>query len=346
MKEKTRRDSMGIKRFLVLGLVYVVVLSGLVVTLGLGDYSLKVFDYQQTLPVVVWVVLPTFLLFLFTIMHLVFYWIKGSIATNAIKNDEAKLIQLIKHKLSGSNTDIKLKNIYMDNIAQILSKLKITNDKNKADTPNKTINSFIETINNIQNKQFENLKEFNLNETATIVAQNNLNKILSDESYALSIIKKPQNYDENDIKVAFMQVLKNNKIGNIKSSLDSIKLDNEMFFSLVEANSNETKELIFGNQQIIDIANDLKLTSYEYQKLAKIYLNKMAPEQLSSLFEKFFATDENSSEAYLFVLFELGMIDDMREILSNSKKSEYTKFKALMQLKETGNYYTYDNLFS
>ena len=119
-----------------------------------------------------------------------------------------------------------------------------------------------------------------------------------------------------------------------------------MLFALLETNSNESKELIFDNDQVIQMVADMKLSSKEYKKIAKIYLNKMAPEQLSSLFEKFFTIDENSIEAYLLVLFELGMIDDVREILANSKKEEYLKFKALIQLKEAGKYYTYNNLFS
>ncbi len=337
---------MGVKKYLIFGLLYIAVLMAVVVSLGLESYKLVMFGYFQEFPMVVWIVSPVVLLFLATVAHLIFYWIKSVINTNAIKNDEAKLIQLIKHKLSGSTQEVKPTNMHMSNIAGVLSKLHITNDKDNADTPSQTINSLIVALNNIQNSKHENLKEFNLNTDAIVLEQNDQNKITQDENYATTIIKKPVNYSDTQIKIAFMKLLNDNKIGQIKLSLKDIKLDTDMLFALLETNSNESKELIFDNDQVIQMVADMKLSSKEYKKIAKIYLNKMAPEQLSSLFEKFFTIDENSIEAYLLVLFELGMIDDVREILANSKKEEYLKFKALIQLKEAGKYYTYNNLFS
>ncbi len=337
---------MGIKRYLILGLLYIAGISGVVVSLGLGSYKLVMFGYFQEFPIVAWIVLPVVLLFLATVAHLMFYWVKAVISSKAIKNDEAKLIQLIKHKLSGSTQDVKPTNGHMSNIAAILSKLHISNDKDNADTPSQTINSLIVASNNIQNSKYENLKEFSLNAEAVLIEQNDRNKITQDENYATTIIKKPTNYSDKQVKIAFMKLLNDNKIGQIKLSLKDITLDTDMLFALLETNSKESKELIFENSQIVQMLVDMKLSVKEYKQIARIYLNKMAPEQLTAIFEKFFTTDENSTEAYLLVLFELGMIDDVREILANSKKDEYKKFKALVQLKEAGHYYTYDNLFS
>jgi uncharacterized membrane protein len=337
---------MGIKKYLVLGFMYIAIISGVVVSLGISSYKLVMFGYYQEFPIVVWVVLPTVVLFLFTIVHLAYYWAKAMIDAKALKNDEAKIIQLIKHKLSGSTIDTKPTNKHMKNITNVLTKLNITNDKAQADTSNETIDKLIIALDNIQKHKYENLKEFNLNSDAKVVIQNNLNKILQNDSYANTIIKKPQNHNTENIKTAFMQLLQNNQIGQIKLSLKEIKLDVDMLLALMTTNSSESKELVFDNQQIINMTEDMALSSKQYKQIARIYLNKMAPEQLSALFEKFFTIDENSSEAYLLVLFELGMTDDIRDILSNSKKDEYIKFKALMQLKEAGKYYTYDNLFS
>jgi hypothetical protein len=62
------------------------------------------------------------------------------------------------------------------------------------------------------------------------------------------------------------------------------------------------------------------------------------------MFETISNDNELAMDAYLVVLFEYEMIDKVRETLNGYKKEEYQSFRALLDLKDSGKYYTLENL--
>ena len=62
----------------------------------------------------------------------------------------------------------------------------------------------------------------------------------------------------------------------------------------------------------------------------------MSPESYKAFFEKLKDENSNATEAYLYVLYELGMIDALREQLSLSDGDEHDKFDILLFLKDHG----------
>ncbi len=336
---------MGIKKYVFFSLIFIVAVLGYLLYIQAGDYKFEIFDYSLELPIAIWVILPVAVLFVATLFHLVFYSVKFYILKTSIKNDKIKLIDLIQKKLCGCEFNKQFTTSEFKDLADILIKLSIIDGKEKPVFADENITKLITTIKEIKDGKYKDIKEFSLDKDCEIVMLNSLNKAQNDETYALNIIKKSQNHDELLIKIAFKSLLSKNKIGDIKPYLANITLSNDMFLELISANAKENKELIFSNEEILTMCKSLDLNRNDYLKIARSYIKTMSPEQLSNLYEQFYTIDEDSSDGYLYVLFELGMLDDVREILSNSKKDEYTRFKVLMQLKEAGKYYNYDSLF-
>ena len=62
------------------------------------------------------------------------------------------------------------------------------------------------------------------------------------------------------------------------------------------------------------------------------------------LYEELSCEDENSSEAYLYILFEFEMIDTLREVLDATSDKDFKAFRALLDLKDNSKHYTLETI--
>ncbi len=69
---------------------------------------------------------------------------------------------------------------------------------------------------------------------------------------------------------------------------------------------------------------------------AKILQKKLTPDGIVALFEKLYNARADTSDAFLYLLFELQMIDRAREILENSDEEDFKEFKLLLFLRDHG----------
>jgi len=71
-------------------------------------------------------------------------------------------------------------------------------------------------------------------------------------------------------------------------------------------------------------------------KAAQILKKKLSPDGVIALFEKLYNVRAEASDAFLYLLFELQMIDRAREILENSEADDFKEFKLLLFLRDHG----------
>jgi hypothetical protein len=67
------KKKMGLKSYIISTILLIIVLFGFVHSLELGEYTLSLFGFSETLPVSVWFVLPIIFLSLLTYIHIIFY---------------------------------------------------------------------------------------------------------------------------------------------------------------------------------------------------------------------------------------------------------------------------------
>ena len=85
----------------------------------------------------------------------------------------------------------------------------------------------------------------------------------------------------------------------------------------------------------------------DYMDLAKMLKQKLAPDVLIALFEKLYNSKGSvAADAYLYVLYDLQMIDRIREILLNSEPEDFVKFKTLLFLRDNGKSIDIDKFLS
>ena len=329
---------MGFKKYVIFSIILIVAVFGYVYSLELGEYNITILDYSLILPVAVWIILPISLLALVTYLHILFYSFLKYFKERAIKKDHETMISVIKSNLLEKTNVPKFKTKDFKNLYSILSQFKLNVSDTRFSSSDEELNKIVSYIQDIKEGKFVNDKSFKINETTTLANLNMLNKVNEQIDFAVDVLKKPENYSANVVKQSFENVLRDKSMTTIKKLYKNIKLDKELAIKLFEKDA-ANNEFGFTAEEILKIVKDLDYKKDDYIMLAKNYESILQPDQIISLFEKLSAELEEATPAYLHVLCEYEMIDKVREIISVSADTEYTAFKALLDLKEAGKHY-------
>ena len=329
---------MGFKKYFIFSVILIVATFGFAYGLELGEYELSLFGYSLLLPVSVWLILPISLLAVASMAHILWYGVINYFRKRAIEKDYETIIKMIKSDLLEKNEEYKFKTTEFKNLSSIISQLKIDTKENRFLSVDDELNRVVANVQDVKIGKHVTEKTFKVNENSKLADLNILNKVNEQIDFAVDVLKKPENYSSNIIEQAFENVLKDKSITTMKKLYKNVKLDKNMAKKLFEKDA-ANNDFGFTQEEILKIVKDLEYTKNDYLVLAKNYETISKPDQVIALFEKLSTETEDAVSAYLHVLFEFEMIDKVREVLANTKDSEYPSFKALLALKEAGKHY-------
>jgi len=90
--------------------------------------------------------------------------------------------------------------------------------------------------------------------------------------------------------------------------------------------------------------NALELKCQDYVTIADITKKYFKPEENLSLFKEYQDKDEKAQNAYLYLLFEYELLDQVSNYLEEHEENEFVKFRALHQLKKTNSKYKLEDI--
>jgi hypothetical protein len=337
---------MGLKKYILGSVILVLAVFAYTFSLESGDYRVELFDYVLILPIAAWIVFPTLVLFLVTVLHIIFYGTKNYFTNKAITKDTESLTTLINKKLlNQSSSKLSFQNKSFKEIGSIVEQLDIDITNSDFSSDNKNINKAVEQILNIKAGKYISTKELKLDNDNPLMIENLKNRIEQDVEFALEVVQKPSNYPEAIVKHAFLKVLTNKSITTIKKLLDNLTFDEEMAVALLKKDGEQENQFAMTNEQVLNIIKKVNLTNTQLIEIAKNYKFLMSPDQIIKLYEDISAENEECTFAYLYILAEYEMVDKMRDILENSSPTEFTPFKALVDLKDAGKHtYSLDTI--
>ncbi len=335
---------MGLKKYIVLSILLIVIVAGYTYSILPGTYEVKVMEYSfPPLPIFVLVILPLLLLFLASVLHMFFYGFRIYLNNRAIVKDEEAILEVIKNNLLNKNETKTFKRKAFTDLAEILSQVNLVPKENDFESSNKAIVETVEKIQKIKSGKYLTLKELKLDSDNPLMILNEENRINNDADYCLDILKRPANHNSDVIKKAFYIVLESKSMTTVKKVLPGIKLDKEMISALFKRDAAQT-DFSLSKEEVIKYIKNVDFTREDFIKLAKLYKNNMLPDDLLKIFEEISNLNELALDSYLFVLFEYEMLDTIREIFSSSAQDELLPYKALLELKDSGKQYTLDTL--
>lgn len=334
---------MGFKQYVVFSVVFIAAIFGYLYSLELGDYRVTVLDISLTLPVAAWIIVPLVLLFVATIGHILFYGLINVFKQRAINKDHEAMINLIKSNLLEKSAPKRFKSKSFKNLSSILNQFNLSVKDSTFSSTDADLNKIVANLQDIKAGKFINDKSLKLNEVSSLANENLINKVNEQIDFAVDVLKKTENYAPNVVRQAFLNVLEQKTMTTVKKLYKNINLDKELSKKLFEKDA-ANNEFGFTAEEILKIVKDLEFSTEDYVGLAKTYESILQPDQIIALFEKLSTELEDATPAYLHVLFEYEMIDKVREIVAPSPESEYTAFKALLDLKDAGKHFDLESI--
>jgi len=330
---------MGFKKYLLFGLVLVIATGLYVYSLTEGVYAISLAGITLSLPIAVWITVPIAILYIATLVHLMFYGTLGFFRLKKIKNDAEKFLANEKRALLGKKID---DNNYKSEIFKLPGKvLPLLNVDPKRYSGYRIHNDGIADILEAKQKVFSgevtDLSKFNLQPDNALMIKNYQNMLQEDKSYAATILRKCS--DKELCQKAAIAMAEYSPISELKKY--DVKITEEILYKLIDRLGEDNFEL--SNEKILDYAKELDFDSQKLLKLVKKLKDKLSPDErvkfATTLIAKF---PEDGAEAYLYTMFDLQMIDKARDFLDNSGKQEYTKYKHLLFLKDSGKNFDID----
>ena len=321
---------MGLKKYIIFGLLLLIVM-GVAVYSFVGDsYSF----FNINLPVAVWVILPALLLFLFTVVHLMFFGTLGYTRMRKIRKDGDKLLENSKNALLGKLVDNEYKTDMFKLPGTILPLLNI-DPKRYADY--RVYDDGIQDILDVKRKVYSgevvDLSSFDLRNDNALVLLNHKNRLATDKSYASTVLKKCE--DKSLCQNAHLALASYASMDEI--SKYDVEPTRELFDTLVDRINSKENSLDFSDDMMVEYLKKLNFTDEEFIALAKKLKLKVNPDRLMLLFERLAHEFPNEAgQGYLYILFEYQMIDNVRDFLENSTENEYKKCKYMLFLKDSG----------
>lgn len=316
---------MKIKLFVFASILYMVLLGAFVFHLNSGEYSVELGSYVITLPIVVWFLTPVFLLFLAAFVHMSFYGFLRYLKYKYFFDDASKFEAFVNALLLQKPARLNFKTKEFKNAAELTLSLKLQRKLAGFDK----FNEIIEVLNEIKEGKGTNLKKFKLEYDNPLFIENEKNLIKNDLNYAYSRIKHKREFDDELDGFAFDEVIKKGSEEQIKS----LKLPKNASQSLELIKRFEKDSLKLDASEYESLVSMVNFDEKAYLEIAKLSIKKLDPDALISIFKRLKNTQIEALRAYLFILAEFALFDELKLEIGNDKKN-FNDFKLVLLARE------------
>ncbi len=313
-------------------------------TINPNNYIVELMGINFNLPIVVWLLMPMILLLIFTVIHMLYYSLKGYFKLKKWQRDASTLDDSLYWSLVNEPKEQKYAISEINSSAVILGKSSIdVIDSVEGLSPR--LSKALNVINKIKNGEYVDLKEHKMakifNEGNPHLIQNRLNRLKSDEKFVEEVMKSSSKFSKmvqgQALEIfaqqeTFFKARKYNKVFDVKN-----------FLVMLERVEHE-EEMEITSEILSDFVSDLKLSCSDFVKIASITKKQFAPSENLRLFKKFQLEESKAQNAYLYLLFEYELLDEVVVYLDEHEDSEFIKFRALSELKKEHKNYKLEDL--
>jgi hypothetical protein len=310
------------------------IIGALTYTINPNNYVVEVMGINFNFPIAVWVVLPMFVLLIFTIFHMIFYSLKSYFKLKKWQRDAATLDDALYWSLVNEPKEQKYAMNEFKNSAVLLGKSSL-NLLDSVEGLNPRLSKVVNIITKIKNGEYVDLKENKMakvfNEGNPHLIQNRLNRLEADSEFVEEVMKSSSKFStlvrEQALEIfarkeTFYKARKYAKIFDAKN------------FHIMLERVNGEEDMGLTSEILNDFISALKLSCTDFVKIANITKKHFAPDQNLALFKGYQQENPKAQNAYLYLLFEYELLDEANAYLEEQEENEFIKFRALYELKQ------------
>ncbi len=320
------------------------IIAAFTYTVNPDHYTIELMGINFSLPVAVWIVLPMLLLLIFTLVHMFFYGLKNYFILKKWQKDANTLEDALYWSLVNEPKEQKYGIAVVGSSASLLGKASLNiSDNMEGLTPRLT--RVVNIIQKIKNGDYVDFKEEKMTKVFNvgnpILTQNRLNRLESDDKFVADVLKSTSEYTEIvqaealetfARKENFVKAQKYAKVFNIKS-----------FFTMLERVTAEDN-LELTPEILTDFVKALDLSCQDFIKIVSVTKKYFNPEENLTLFRSYQIENPKAQNAYLYLLFEYELLEQVAIYLNEQEENEFIKFRAFYQLKQENTKYKLEEI--
>jgi len=333
---------LGLYIFAALTLIGIV--GAITYTVNPNNYLLEVMGLNLSFPVSVWIVLPMILLLIFTVIHMIFYSLKSYFKLKKWHRDAETLDDALYWSMVKEPKEQKYAIPAIGRSASLLGKTNLeVLDSVEGLSPR--LAKVVNLLNKIKNGEYVDLKENKMgkvfSEGNSILIQNRLNRLEKDDRFVEEVMKSAAEFSDPvrqraleifAAKETFFKARKYAKVFDVKN----------LFVMLERVNNEEDMELT--TEILDDFIDGLKLTCNDFTKIAFITKKEFTPDVNLALFKKYQSNNPKAQHAYLYLLFEYELMDEIGAYLEEHDERDFIRGRALYELKKANKNYKIEEL--
>jgi hypothetical protein len=298
-------------------------------------YELTIFSYSLSLPTAVWFIIPSLILLTASVTHMAFYSVKNFFVKRLMKKEYETLLSEIKYALLGEEKEFEYKMDSFKTLASAIKKMRYNPKSEDIKTGEKELDEIFNILEKIRDGEYVDLKKFRLRSDNEILNQNRLNFSKDDKKSINEVLKHCSTLENEACKKAFDAFLvQAYSYAEIKSY--KYKLASGAVLSILKRFTDKEDKFALNAEEIKDILETSDLNSDEFLAAAKLLKTVVEPDTLLKLYDNIQSKNHHAAFAYLYILFELRLIEKAREFLENNEESEFEKFRILLFLRDNG----------
>lgn len=325
-------------------LLLMAIVAAVTYTINPNHYATELMGINFNFPVATWIVLPMSILFIFTLMHMFFYGLKNYFMLKKWQKDTNTLEDALYWSLVNEPKEQKYAIESFGNSASLLGKASL-NVSESVEGLTPRLSRVVNIIQKIKKGEYVDLKEEKMSKVFhaknPILIENNLNRLNTDEKFIEEVMRSTSEYSEEvhakalEIfagKVNFEKARKYVKVFDVKNFLVMLK----------RVGSEDTLQLT--PEIINEFADVLHFSCEDFVKMAFVTKKYFKPEENLTLFRNFQSKTEKAQNAYLYLLFEYELLDQVATYLDEQGEDEFVNFRALYDLKKEHHKYQLEDL--
>ena len=325
-------------------LALIAIVGALTYTVNPNNYLVEMMGINFNFPIALWLILPMALLFVFTLLHMFFYGLKNYFLLKIWRKDTVTLEDALYWSLVNEPKEQKYAIEEVGASAVLLAKASINlSDNVEGLTPR--LARVVNIIQKIKNGEYVDLKELKMskifNPGNPILIQNRLNCLESDEKFVEGVMRAASDYSEVVQKEAletfarkedFTKARKYTKVFNISNFLVMLK------------RVSPQNDLGLTADILSEFVEALELKCEHYIQIATITKKYFKPEENLLLFRAYQSKNDKAQNAYLYLLFEYELMDQIAAFLEEHEEEDFVKFRALYTLKKEQSRYKLEDI--
>lgn len=325
-------------------LALMAIVAAFTYTVNPNHYALELMGINFNFPIAVWLILPMVLLFVFTLVHMFFYGLKNYFLLKKWQKDTNTLEDALYWSLVNEPKEQKYTIEDLGSAALLLGKASLSiSDTVEGLTPR--LSRVVSIIQKIQNGEYVDFKEEKMSKVFNpgnpILIQNRLNRLESDDKFIEDVMKATSEYSEIvqaealeifAAKFDFVQARKYAKVFDMKN----------FFVMLDRMNEDDTLELT--PEILTEFVHALDFGCQDFIKIASVTKKYFNPEENLTLFRSYQSESSKAQNAYLYLLFEYELLEQVALYLNEQEEDEFVKFRALYTLKQEYDKYNLEDI--